>query len=120
MAQFPARSERRRTSRFDKVFPVWLSLDCGKYRGIARNISAGGMFIETRDPAPLGGKVAVVFADQDTGVELQASAEVRYQCSIEYGGPTGPLALRGMGVRFVGFQAGAEPAILAAAGARPH
>lgn len=101
--------ERRRAHRFDKAFPVYLVSDCGIWRGIARNISTGGMFIETRDPQPLGGRLRISFADDRTGVEITAHAEVRYQCVIEYGGPTGPAALRGMGVKFTGFDSGEEP-----------
>jgi hypothetical protein len=107
MAQEPGK-ERRRAHRFDKVFPVYLVGEGGIWRGIARNISTGGMFIETRDPPPIGGRLKVSFADDQSGVEITAHAEVRYQCMIEYGGPTGPAALRGMGVKFTGFETGEE------------
>ena len=95
--------ERRRSSRFDKVFPVYLSSRDGIWRGIARNISEGGIFIETRDPHPLGGQLTVCFADERAGVEMSARAEVRYQCVLEYGARNGTAALRGMGLRFMGF-----------------
>lgn len=98
----PAR-ERRSASRFDKVFPVYLGSQEGVCRGIARNISNGGIFIETSDPQPLGGQVTVCFADERAGVEISAEAEVRYQCVLEYGAPKGKAALRGMGLRFVRF-----------------
>ena len=103
MAQ--AEQERRRSSRFDKVFAVYLTGDAGLARGIARNISDGGMFIETREPVPLGSRIWVTFSDDTTGSELSALAEVRYQCFLNYAGPPGQNALRGMGVRFVGFDA---------------
>jgi len=96
-------SERRSSSRFDKVFPVYLSSQEGIWRGIARNISEGGIFIETRDPQPLGGQLTVCFADERAGVEMSAMAEVRYQCVLEYGARGGTAALRGMGLRFLGF-----------------
>jgi len=41
-------SDRRGTARLDKVFPVWLEGLRGGCFGVARNISEGGMFIETR------------------------------------------------------------------------
>ena len=97
--------ERRKSSRFDKVFAVYLSGDAGLARGIARNISDGGMFIETRDPFPLGSRIWVTFCDEGTGSELSALAEVRYQCFLNYAGPPGQNALRGMGVRFIEFDA---------------
>ena len=96
-------SERRSSSRFDKVFPVYLSSQDGIWRGIARNISEGGIFIETKDPQPLGGQITVCFADERAGVEMSAKAEVRYQCVLEYGARGGTAALRGMGLRFLGF-----------------
>lgn len=95
--------ERRSSSRFDKVFPVYLTSQQGICRGIARNISEGGMFIETRDPHPLGGQLTVSFTDDNAGVELAVLGEVRFQCVLEYGGKAGISALRGMGVRFVEF-----------------
>lgn len=101
-------SERRRESRFDKAFPVYLSSPEGIFRGVARNISAGGMFIETREIQPLGGRVTVCFADHASGVELSVLSEVRYQCVLEFGGRDGPSALRGMGVRFLGVDEEAE------------
>lgn len=104
-------NDRRRSSRFDKAFPVYLTSQQGICRGIARNISDGGMFIETRDPQPLGGRVTVCFADDVHGVEISVIAEVRYQCVIEYGGTAGPKALRGMGVRFVDFECRTEPPV---------
>ena len=100
-----AAADRRRSSRFDKVFPVYLTGEHGICRGIARNISDGGMFIETRDPHPLGARLTISFSDESSGVEIAAVAEVRYQCVIEYGGREGRNALRGMGVRFLAFEA---------------
>ncbi len=40
--------DRRRHLRFDKVFTVYISTPDGLTRGIARNISATGLFVETR------------------------------------------------------------------------
>jgi len=111
--------ERRRSSRFDKVFPVYLSSQEGIWRGIARNISEGGIFIETRDPHPLGGQLTVCFADEKAGVEIAARAEVRYQCVLEYGARHGIAALRGMGLRFVRFLPEGEPHLQAALPRQP-
>jgi hypothetical protein len=46
--------ERREGVRLDKVFPVYLEGDRGIGMGIARNISAGGLFVETRAPQAIG------------------------------------------------------------------
>jgi hypothetical protein len=113
----PSGDERRAATRLDKVFPVWLEGERGSGLGIARNISAGGMFIETRDPHPLGSQVRVAFPSRDG--EMAAIAEVRYVCHLvgrapapageSAGAASGHrAAVRGMGVRFLYFEAGAE------------
>jgi hypothetical protein len=98
-------SERRSDTRLDKVFRVYLEGEHGMGLGIARNISEGGMFVETRAPQPIGSQVRITFP-ADWG-EMNAVAEVRYVCHLlgrtqvsERG-----LALRGMGVRFLYFEA---------------
>lgn len=94
--------ERRTSIRFDKAFPVYLAGEEGVTRGIARNISDGGMFIETREPYRLGARVKVTFVSPDTTTEITMVGEVRYQCFLSYGGDgDGESQLRGMGVRFV-------------------
>jgi hypothetical protein len=104
--QAPAGRERRSTARLDKVFRVFLEGDRGHGLGVARNISQGGMFVETRVPHPIGSQVRISFPS-DAG-EMTAVGEVRYVCHLlgrGHGGP-GPVALRGMGVRFIYFEAG--------------
>lgn len=101
--------ERRSASRFDKVFPVYLVTSDGVGRGIARNISSGGIFIETRDSLPLGDLLTVCFVDDTTRVEMAASAEVRHQVFLEYADRRGgAAAMRGMGMRFVSFMPHSE------------
>jgi len=101
--------DRRSARRLDKVFPVWLEGDRGGSMGIARNISEGGMFIETHDPLPLGSQVRVAFPAE--AGEMTAVAEVRYVCHLlgrlADGAPT-HAAVRGMGVRFLYFEAAGE------------
>lgn len=105
--------DRRKSSRFDKAFPVYLVSTDGIGRGIARNISEGGMYIETREPLPLGGHVSVRFVDDRFGVEITAASEVRHHLLLEFSqaeGKTG--ALRGMGVRFLYFSPEEEPSLV--------
>jgi PilZ domain len=100
-------AERRNGPRLDKVFRVYLEGEGGCGLGIARNISDGGMFIETRSPQPIGTQVRVTFPSE--AVEMVAVAEVRYVCHLlgrGRGADTGPLTMRGMGVRFLFFEAG--------------
>lgn len=76
--------ERRNHLRFDKVFPVYITTEDGMTRGIARNISMAGLFVETREAIPLGGRVRVTFAGED-GTEMTCVCEVRYQVALHYG-----------------------------------
>src|SRR4051794_28523369 len=60
----PAQSpgEKRQHLRFDKVFPVRVeSILFGDLSCVARNVSAGGIFIETSEPLPLGARVRICF-----------------------------------------------------------
>jgi hypothetical protein len=89
--------DRRRHLRFDKVFTVYISTPDGLTRGIARNISATGLFVETREPMPLGGRVRVTFTGED-GTEMTCLCEVRYQVALSYGrGAEEPGHTRGWG-----------------------
>lgn len=77
--------------------------------GIARNISIGGVFVETRAPQPIGSQVRVTFTS-DAG-DMTAVAEVRYICHLlgrAQDPSRGPLTLRGMGMRFIYFEPGEE------------
>ncbi len=101
-----AAADRRTEPRLDKVFRVYLEGDGGCGLGIARNISEGGMFVETRAPQPIGTQVRITFPS-DAG-EMVAVAEVRYVCHLLGRGRSpaaGPLTMRGMGVRFLFFEA---------------
>src|SRR5512135_1419062 len=98
-------SDRRSGSRLDKVFPVWLDGEHGSGMGIARNISEGGMFVETSTPHPIGSQVRIAFPS-DSG-DMIAVAEVRYVCHL-VGRRTGQdvhASVQGMGVRFLYFEA---------------
>ena len=108
VAEKPDEAERRASGRLDKVFPVWLEGDRGPAHGVARNISPGGLFVETPVTHPIGSRVRVTFfAD---GGEMTAVGEVRYVCALT-GQPAipapsrGPVGVRGMGLRFLYFEA---------------
>jgi PilZ domain len=119
-AESPRRSteqpERRAAPRLDKVFPVYIDGDGGSALGVARNISEGGMFIETRDPQRLGSQVRITFPSRSG--EMIAVAEVRYVChlmgTVSADGAAPRLAaVRGMGVRFLYFDAdGVAPPVV--------
>jgi len=103
----PASLERREAARLDKVFRVYLEGERGCGLGIARNISRGGLFVETRAPQPIGTQVRITFPSESG--DMMAVAEVRYVCHLlgrGQGRIPGPLALRGMGLRFLYFEVG--------------
>lgn len=97
--------DRRAAPRLDKIFPVWLEGERGGGLGVARNISEGGLFVETRDPQPLGTQVRVTFPSQSG--EMTAVGEVRYVCHLLGRSASDALthAVHGMGVRFLYFEA---------------
>lgn len=97
-------SDSRRGYRLDMVFSVYISGAFGTSFGIARNISEGGMFIETQDPYPLGGQIMVTFSVPGNLVEMTALAEVVHICFVHRTAAGGDRSvLSGMGVRFLGF-----------------
>ncbi len=97
--------ERRSSLRFDKVFTVYLSTQDGMTRGIGRNISATGLFVETREPLPLGGQLKVTFASEE-GNEMTALCEVRYQVALNYAAVDGQSnsSSRGVGLRIIAYE----------------
>jgi len=105
-------TERRSHLRFDKVFTVYLSTEGGLSRGIGRNISSQGLFVETRESLSLGERVKVTFAGED-GTEMTSLCEVRYQVALSYGKRDGrPGNTRGMGVRIVAYETKEEHPLL--------
>jgi hypothetical protein len=109
--------DKRGASRFDKVFPVWVSSpDFGECHGIARNISTGGIFLELREPLPLGSEVWVHFAIPDAQGELIAHGEVKRHYFLQFNAEDGPRALTGMGVRFKSFEDDGEERLDASLG----
>ena len=91
--------------KFDKAFPVFLEGDRGMAGGIGRNITDSGMFVETREPFPLGSRVKVTFFSSQGGTELTLEGEVRYQCYINFARTDASRAgMRGIGLKFVSPQ----------------
>jgi len=106
--------DKRQSQRFDKVFPVWVESSAfGECHGIARNISAGGMFVEIADPLPLGSQVRVHFTAPDARGELVARGEVKRHYFLHFSDAGGARVMTGMGVRFTGFEDDAEEQLTA-------
>jgi hypothetical protein len=98
----PEPERRPPAGRLDKAFPVFLEGERGVAAGIGRNISDSGMFVETREPFPLGSRVRVTFTSQSGGAEMVLEGEVRYQCFINFTRADAVRAgMRGIGLKFV-------------------
>ena len=108
-------SDRRHHLRFDKVFTVYITTEDGVMRGVGRNISARGLFVEVSESVPLGGRIKVTFCGED-GTEMTCLCEVRYQVALSFGkkgGDTGHT--RGVGLRIVAYETKEDaPALLVA------
>jgi hypothetical protein len=101
----PDKGEQRQHLRFDKVFPVRVeSILFGDTHCVARNVSAGGIFLETRDPLPLGSRVRVCFLTPDEATEIVGLGEVKNHYFLNYAQGGSAKAVSGMAVRFVGFE----------------
>jgi hypothetical protein len=97
--------DQRAHLRFDKMFSVRVeSLLFGEIYCVARNISAGGIFLELPDPLPLGATVRVCFPVPDGSGEVVATGEVKNHYFINYTQGGTNRAVAGMAVRFVSFE----------------
>jgi hypothetical protein len=100
-----AAADQRAHLRFDKMFAVRLeSLLFGEIYCIARNISAGGIFLELPDPLPLGATVRVCFPVPDGSGEVVATGEVKNHYFINFTQGGSSRAVAGMAVRFTSFE----------------
>ena len=97
--------EQRAHLRFDKMFVVRLeSLLFGEIYCVARNVSAGGIFLEIPDPLPLGAAVRVCFPVPDGSGDVVATGEVKNHYFINYTQGGTNRAVAGMAVRFTSFE----------------
>jgi hypothetical protein len=98
-------SEKRQHLRFDKVFPVRVeSILFGDANCVARNVSAGGIFLETSDPLPLGARVRICFLTPDESGEIAAVGEVKNHYFVNYVHDGVSKSVTGMAVRFMAFE----------------
>lgn len=100
-------TEKRIHIRFDKIFAVVLGSELyGETVVIARNISAGGMLVQSAEVLPMGSVVTVHFRIGDTDDEIVARAEVKHHLCLNFSLPDSePRSARGMGLRFLDFDA---------------
>jgi hypothetical protein len=95
---------RRLDIRLNKAFSVVVSSEVdGDCLAVARNVSAGGMFVEMRDPPPLGTVVTVSFQAPHGGEAMAVRAEVKHHFCFNYQQRGEPSSARGVGLRFIEF-----------------
>src|ERR1022692_1291781 len=101
----PSLSDQRAHLRFDKMFTVRLESPLfGESYCVARNVSAGGIFLELPDPLPLGATVRVCFLVPDGSGEVVATGEVKNHYFINFTQGGTSRAVSGMAVLFTSFE----------------
>ena len=104
-APCPPIHEKRQHLRFDKVFPVRVeSILFGELDCVARNVSAGGIFVEMTEPLPLGAHVRVSFQSADSAAEIVALGEVKNHYFMNFAREGLTHSVSGMAVRFYAFE----------------
>jgi hypothetical protein len=104
-APCPPIHEKRQHLRFDKVFPVRVeSILFGELDCVARNVSAGGIFVEMTEPLPLGAHVRVSFHSADSAAEIVALGEVKNHYFMNFAREGLTHSVSGMAVRFYAFE----------------
>jgi hypothetical protein len=100
----PRPREQRATIRFNKVFEVSLASEAyGEIGAVARNISLGGMLIETPSLPALGSEVRIRFQIPDSDASIIVRGEVKNHYVFNYADGGALRWARGIGVRFIEF-----------------
>jgi len=100
-----APSDQRRHLRLDKVFLVRVESSLfGEMTCVARNVSAGGIFIEMSDPLPLSSSLRICFPMPDGTGDVVARGEVKNHYFLNFSQDGVSKALSGMAVRFTAFE----------------
>ncbi|MBK6848661.1 MAG: PilZ domain-containing protein [Proteobacteria bacterium] len=98
-------TDRRHSLRMDAFALVRVETEeHGAGHFVARNVSEDGIFLETRDPLPLGSALRIWFTSPDSRTRVCARGEVKNHYHLHFGQQRQPRALTGMGVRFTGFE----------------
>jgi uncharacterized protein (TIGR02266 family) len=89
---------RRSDRRYDRRVAIDFSHEGTAYAGHTRNISLGGVFIETEQTLPFGARVLLKFKVPTQNEAIEVEGQVRW-LEMDEG------RLRGLGVRFEGLRA---------------
>ena len=84
--------DKRIHIRFDMLFPCVMASELyGEAQVVVRNVSAGGMMVQTADILPFGAVVTVHFRMSDCDDEIVARAEVKHHLCLNFGAPGAEL-----------------------------
>ncbi|MCA1665321.1 MAG: PilZ domain-containing protein [Myxococcales bacterium] len=89
---------RRCDRRYDRRVPIDFAHEGSSYSSQTRNISLGGVFLETEETLPFGAKVSLRFKVPTQAETIEVEGQVRW-LEMDDG------RLRGLGVRFEGLRA---------------
>ena len=89
---------RRSDRRYERRVPIDFTYESTSYASHTRNISLGGVFIETEQTLPFGARVGLKFRVPTQAEPIEVEGQVRW-LEMEEG------RLRGIGVRFEGLRA---------------
>lgn len=104
------KTERRAGPRLRLAFPVLVEGPFGLRRCLGRDLSPGGLFIETPDPYERGTLVRVTFSVPDGSWEMTTRCEVRHAARVR--GPDGMID--GVGLAFLGVEVEADDLVTVA------
>ena len=89
---------RRSDRRYDRRVPIDFAHEGSSFSAHTRNISLGGVFIETDHTLPFGAKISLRFKVPTQTDLIEVEGQVRW-LEMDEG------RLRGLGVRFEGLRA---------------
>lgn len=96
--------EQRNSERTNRAFAVSVTSERhGQLYAIARNVSFGGMLVETNDLIPLGTPVHVAFMIPQAHSQIVMKGEVRHRFSLNFSTDGRAQKMMAMGIRFVEF-----------------
>ncbi len=91
--------EHRRTDRrYERCVDISITYDGTTLKSQTRNVSLGGVFVETDAVLPFGMRVSVTFHISTQAEAVEVEGQVRWS-ELEDG------AVRGVGIRFEGLRA---------------
>lgn len=99
--QLPSDRDRRGAVRFPVEVEITWESEHNFYTGLTSNLSCGGLFVATHQPASLGDLVEVTFTLPGLGHPCAARCEVRWTREFN---PDSPEVPPGLGLRFTALE----------------